>query len=46
MNAREYLQNFFIETGETSKFAARFFKEIVLPPYEFKEFLLQCYNVG
>ena len=46
MNARAPFHNFFIETGETFKFAIRFFKEIVVPPYEFKEFLAQCYNVG
>jgi len=46
MTVRSYFQNFIIETGEVSKFAIRFFKEVFAPPYEFKEFLLQCYNVG
>src|SRR6266403_675879 len=46
MNIQSYIQNFFIETGETFKFAVRFFKEIFIPPYEFKEFLVQCYSVG
>ena len=27
-------------------FILRFFKEVFLPPYEFKEVLRQCYNVG
>lgn len=27
-------------------FIARFFKEVFLPPYEFKEIIRQCYNIG
>src|ERR1041385_2003746 len=46
MTVRSYFQNFVIETGEVSRFGIRFFKEVFAPPYEFKEFLLQCYNVG
>jgi phospholipid/cholesterol/gamma-HCH transport system permease protein len=46
MNDPSAIKNFLIETGETSKFAIRFFKEVFVPPYEFKEFLTQCYNVG
>lgn len=28
------------------KFASKFFKEVFYPPYEFKEFLKQCYIIG
>ena len=34
------------DMGSTSAFCIRFFKEAFLPPYETKELLLQCYNVG
>ncbi len=40
------LKNFFVEIGDISFFAARFFKEAARPPFEFREFLKQCYNVG
>lgn len=39
-------QNFLIEIGELSYFTARFFKELFNPPFELKEFLRQCYNMG
>ena len=31
------VRNFFIEVGEMSFFAGRFFKEAIKPPFEFKE---------
>ena len=37
---------FFIEIGELSLFANRFFKEALKRPFEFKELLRQCYNMG
>jgi len=37
---------FFIEIGELSYFASRFFKELFSRPFEFKELIRQCYNVG
>lgn len=43
---KESLNSFFIEVAELSQFTARFFKEAFLPPYEFNEFLKQCYIVG
>src|SRR6201988_2615006 len=46
MSFRSFFQDFFIETGEIAKFSLRVFKEVFVPPYEFKEFLVQCYNVG
>lgn len=35
-----------LEIGELSYFAGRFFKEVFKRPYEFKEFLRQCYYLG
>ena len=40
------LKSFFIEIGELSLFAHRFFKESTSKPFEFKELLRQCYNMG
>nr|WP_294936927.1 ABC transporter permease [uncultured Flavobacterium sp.] len=40
------LQSFLAEIGDLSYFAARFFKEALKLPFEFKEFLRQCYNMG
>jgi phospholipid/cholesterol/gamma-HCH transport system permease protein len=40
------LRLFLIEIGDVSLFIGRFFKEGFKPPFEFKEFLRQCYLVG
>ena len=40
------VRSFFIEIGEMSFFAGRFFKEASKPPFEFKELLRQCYQMG
>ncbi len=39
-------RTFFIEIGELSYFARRFFKELFSCPFEYKELIRQCYNVG
>ncbi|GGG43300.1 ABC transporter permease [Croceivirga lutea] len=39
-------KQFFIEIGELSTFASRFFKEVIKAPFEFKELLRQCYQLG
>ena len=41
-----YIQVFLIEIGDLSYFAGRFFKEVFKSPFEFKEFLRQCYQMG
>lgn len=41
---RVYL--FLAEIGELAAFAGRFFREVARPPYEFRELLRQCYQVG
>lgn len=38
--------SFFAEIGDMAFFAARFFREAFTPPFEFKELLRQCYNMG
>lgn len=40
------LRAFFEEIGEMSRFAGRYFREAVSPPFEFKELLKQCYYMG
>ncbi|NND63317.1 MAG: ABC transporter permease [Flavobacteriaceae bacterium] len=37
---------FFIEIGDMSYFSGRYLKEVFSPPFEFKELLRQCYNLG
>lgn len=41
-----YLKKTFIEVGNTTLFALRFFKEVFRSPFEIKEFLRQCGVVG
>jgi phospholipid/cholesterol/gamma-HCH transport system permease protein len=41
-----YLKNIFDEVGNVTLFVARFFKEILRPPFETTEFLRQCYVIG
>ena len=41
-----YLKNIFTEVGNITIFTTRFFKEVVTPPYEIKEFIRQCYIIG
>ena len=40
------LKSFLIEIGELSLFTARYFREAFKKPFEFKELLRQCYNMG
>ena len=42
----EPIKSFLQEIGELSYFTGNFFKEVFKPPYEFKEFLRQCYYIG
>ena len=43
---RENINAFFIEIGELTYFAGRYFKEVLAPPFEFRELLRQCYYMG
>lgn len=40
------IDDFFIDLYSTLQFIIRFFKELFKPPYEFKEIIKQCYEVG
>ena len=40
------LKSFFTEIGDLSFFAGRFFKEVFTKPFEFKELMRQCFNMG
>ena len=40
------VRGFFIEIGDIAYFTGRFFSEVFKPPFEFKELLRQCYNMG
>lgn len=40
------LKETFNDVGKVTLFAARFFKEVLKPPYEMKEFIKQCYVIG
>jgi len=40
------IKSFFVEIGELSLFATRFFKELFSRPFETKELLNQCFNIG
>lgn len=49
--SRKYLftrkiDEFFSGINDAFRFTGRFFKELVTPPFEFKEIVRQCYNVG
>ena len=40
------LKGFFEEVSRLTLFAGHFFREVIRPPYEFKEFLKQSYLIG
>lgn len=42
----DLIKSFLLEMGELSYFAGRFFRESFRRPFEFKEFLRQCYYMG
>jgi phospholipid/cholesterol/gamma-HCH transport system permease protein len=37
---------FFVDLNNAVNFVLRFFKEVLLPPYEGKEIIKQCYEIG
>lgn len=39
-------KSFFAEIGDMTFFAGRFFRELFSRPFEFRELLRQCYNMG
>jgi phospholipid/cholesterol/gamma-HCH transport system permease protein len=40
------INSFLDETGDITQFGIRFFREAFKKPFEFKEFIQQCYNIG
>jgi phospholipid/cholesterol/gamma-HCH transport system permease protein len=40
------IESIFIEIGELTYFAKRFFKELFKKPFEFNELMKQCYKIG
>jgi len=40
------IDSFFLNLADVASFIGRFFREAVMPPYEFKEVIRQCYEVG
>ena len=42
----ELFKAFLVEIGELSYFAGRFFTEAFKRPFEFREFLRQCFYIG
>ncbi len=40
------LDKLFLDLADVAAFVGRFFREAVLPPYELKEIIRQCYEVG
>jgi len=40
------IKSSFAEVGDIGLFAGRFFREVFVPPFEFKELIRQCYNIG
>lgn len=40
------IKNKFNDAGNFSLFAARFFKEVFIPPFQINEFFRQCYAIG
>ncbi|GAB5400554.1 MAG: ABC transporter permease [Aureisphaera sp.] len=40
------VSDFFFELGDMSLFAGRYFREVFIRPYEFRELLNQCYIIG
>ncbi len=43
---KRWFVNIFIDLYKVWQFVARFFKEVFFPPYELKEVMRQCYEVG
>ena len=43
---RPGIDSFFLKLYTSGSFVARFFKELFIPPYHFKEIIKQCYEVG
>ncbi|WP_053990985.1 ABC transporter permease [Mangrovimonas sp. TPBH4] len=45
-NISSHVKAFLMEVGDMAYFTSRYFKELFKTPFEFKELLRQCYNIG
>jgi phospholipid/cholesterol/gamma-HCH transport system permease protein len=41
-----YIKNIFNDAGNVTQFTLRFFKELLRAPFQFREFVRQCFAVG
>lgn len=41
-----WFHRLFVNLADVAAFVGRFFRELFVPPYEFKEIIRQCYEVG
>ena len=46
LNFFSNLRSFFEEVGALSRFSGRYFREVFSTPFEFRELMNQCYNMG
>ncbi len=46
LHIKERISAFFLEIGDMAYFASRFFQQALTRPFEFKELMRQCYNIG
>lgn len=46
LSIKQRVIEFFLEIGDMAYFAARFFREVFSKPFEFKELIHQCYQMG
>lgn len=46
MNALSFTYHFLEDVGKVTYFTFRFFREAFRPPFEGREFLIQCYEIG
>lgn len=45
-NSYQRIKSFFLEIGDLTYFAGRYFRELFTRPFEFNELLRQCYQIG
>lgn len=46
LHLKERVSAFFVEVGDMTYFAGRFFQQVFTRPFEFKELMRQCYSIG
>lgn len=46
MNVLNPIKEWLEEVGKVTSFSFRFFREVIRPPFEIREFLVQCFEIG